>query len=143
MQRFSGSERQGRKLGTRGIFPLTDLHSAYILPPGMAQAVDRYAIVETGGKQYRVQTGTILEVERLAVPVGQRVQLPVLAIHDGESLRVGTPVVEGARVEAEVLAHFRGRKLFAFKKKRRKGYERKVGHRQELSRIRVSSIEAA
>ena len=105
--------------------------------------MDKYAIIQTGGKQYRVQEGTLLDVERLPVEEGSRVQLEVLAVHDGKELKLGTPVVNGIRVEAEVLAHFRGKKLFAFKKKRRKGYRRKVGHRQELSRIRVASIQAA
>ncbi|HIE10261.1 MAG TPA: 50S ribosomal protein L21 [Kiritimatiellae bacterium] len=106
-------------------------------------AVDKYAIIQTGGKQYRVQEGTLLDVERLPVEEGSRVQLEALAVHDGTELKLGTPVMAGVRVEAEVLAHFRGRKLFAFKQKRRKGYRRKIGHRQELSRIRIASIQAA
>ena len=103
--------------------------------------MDAYAVIETGGKQYRVEAGQTLEIERLDDEVGQSVELKtVLAVSDGASLKVGTPFVEGATVVLEVTEHFRGRKVINFKKKRRKGYKRKVGHRQELTRTVVKSI---
>jgi large subunit ribosomal protein L21 len=100
-----------------------------------------YAVVETGGKQYRVAIGHIVDVERLDGEVGKKVKLErVLAYGDGKDLAVGTPVVSGVAVTAEVLEQFRGDKVVAFKKKRRKGYKRKVGHRQELTRLKILEI---
>lgn len=103
--------------------------------------MEAYAVIESGGKQYRVTEGHVLAVELLDAEVGKKVDLEqVLAISDGKTLTLGTPVVSGAKVTAEVVEHLRGPKLVAFKKKRRKGYKRKVGHRQELTRVRVISI---
>lgn len=103
--------------------------------------MEAYAVIESGGKQYRVTEGHVLDVELLDAEVGKKVDLEqVLAISDGKTLTLGTPVVSGAKVTAEVVEHLRGPKLVAFKKKRRKGYKRKVGHRQELTRVRVISI---
>lgn len=103
--------------------------------------MEAYAVVETGGKQYRVQKDDVLDIELLDVEVGQKVELGrVLALHDGVSLKVGTPVVDGAKVVAEVMEEIRGPKVVAFKKKRRKGYHRKVGHRQDLLKVKVESI---
>ena len=100
-----------------------------------------YAIVETGGKQYRVSAGEQLKVERIYSDVGAKVEVgPVLAISDGASLTIGTPEVAGAKVLAEVVKHFRGPKLVAYKKKRRKGYARKIGHRQEMTLLKIDSI---
>lgn len=105
--------------------------------------MDAYAVVETGGKQYRVKAGDVLQVERLEAEVGQDISLErVLAVSDGTSLNVGTPVVDGVTVPATVLEHKRGPKLIAYKKKRRKGYERKVGHRQELTVLKVGALGA-
>jgi len=103
--------------------------------------MDAYAIVETGGKQYRVKAGDTLTVERIDSEAGAVVRLDrVLAWSDGTRLTIGRPCVAGAAVEAEIVGHLRGPKLIAYKKKRRKGYERKVGHRQELTRIRIKAI---
>ncbi|MDI6775538.1 MAG: 50S ribosomal protein L21 [Verrucomicrobiota bacterium] len=103
--------------------------------------MDAYAVVETGGKQYLVRSGVTLEVERLAVPAGDKVELkPVLAKSDGRKLEIGAPTLPSAAVAAIVLRHIRGKKVVSFKKKRRKGYTRKVGHRQELTVLRVESI---
>lgn len=103
--------------------------------------MEAYAVIETGGKQYRVEAGQTIEIERLKDDAGKDVELDtVLALSDGSSLKVGTPYVTGARVVLEVKEHFRGEKIFNFKKKRRKGYHRKVGHRQELTRAVVKSI---
>lgn len=103
--------------------------------------MDAYAVIKTGGKQYRVETGQTLEIERLPDEVGQNVELKtVLAVSDGTSLKVGAPFVENAAVTLEITEHFRGKKVVNFKKKRRKRYKRKVGHRQELTRVVVKAI---
>ena len=100
-----------------------------------------YAVIETGGKQYRVQAGDTIEIERLPEEKGATVEIDkVLAVSDGTSLKVGTPYVEGARVTLEIAEQFRGPKLISFDKKRRKGYSRTVGHRQELTRASVKSL---
>ncbi len=104
--------------------------------------MDAYAVVETGGKQYRVQKEVELRVERLGAEAGSTVELDrVLAVSDGENLQIGTPTVADAKVTATVVDNIRGEKVVNFKKKRRKGYTRKVGHRQELTVIRIDSIQ--
>jgi large subunit ribosomal protein L21 len=101
-----------------------------------------YAVVETGSKQYRVAVGDTLEVERLGVEAGQPVTFDrVLLVNNDGQLRVGTPVVEGASVVADVVKDIRGPKRIAFKMKRRKGYHRKVGHRQELTVVQIKEIK--
>jgi len=101
-----------------------------------------YAVVETGSKQYRVAVGDTLEVERLGVEAGQPVTFDrVLLVNTDGQLRVGTPVVEGASVVADVVKDIRGPKRIAFKMKRRKGYHRKVGHRQELTVVQIKEIK--
>lgn len=101
-----------------------------------------YAVVETGGKQYRVTANDTLRVERLDAEVGATVELrPVLAVSDGENLAVGTPAVEGTKVTSEVIDHIRGHKVVSFKKKRRKGFSKKIGHRQELTVLKVVEIQ--
>lgn len=103
--------------------------------------MEPYAVVETGGKQYRVKAGDTLKVELLDGDKGAAVVLDsVLALSDGAKLTIGTPLVKGAKVNAEIVEQARGPKLVAYKKKRRKGYERKVGHRQHLTVLRVASI---
>lgn len=103
--------------------------------------MEAYAVVETGGKQYRVEAGQTLEVESLGVDAGQDVELStVLAVSDGSALRIGKPYVDGAKVVFTVADNKRGVKVVNYKKRRRKGYERKVGHRQELTVVTVKSI---
>ncbi len=103
--------------------------------------MEAYAVIETGGKQYRVEAGNKIDVERLPGEVGAEVEVKnVLALSDGTALKVGTPFVEGASVVLTVVEHFRADKVVSFKKKRRKGYHRKVGHRQEMTRVEVKSI---
>lgn len=111
-------------------------------PLEMRIQMEAYAVIETGGKQYRVQKGDVVAVELLdGAEAGQSVELGrVLAINDGSGLKIGTPVVAGAKVMAEVVAEFRAPKVVAFKKKRRKGYHRKVGHRQNLLKVKIASI---
>jgi large subunit ribosomal protein L21 len=103
--------------------------------------MEPYAVIETGGKQYRVKPGDSLKVELLEGEPGSTVAIDaVLALSDGKTLTVGTPRVQGAKVSAEIVKHMRADKVVAFKKKRRKGYKRKVGHRQNLTVLRVASI---
>ena len=100
-----------------------------------------YAVLETGSKQYRVTAGDTLEVERLEIEAGQPVTLnQVLMVNNEGTVSVGTPTVAGATVTAEVVANKRGPKLIAWKMRRRKGYHRKVGHRQELTVLRIKEI---
>jgi len=104
--------------------------------------MEAYAVVKTGGKQYRVIAGDSLQVDRLAAEVGAKIELtPVLAVSDGKALRIGAPEVKDAKVTAEVIKHMRGTKVVAFKKKRRKGYSKKIGHRQELTVLKIGSIQ--
>ena len=104
--------------------------------------MEAYAVIETGGKQYKVAKDDEIEIELIeGAEAGKSISFDrVLAVNDGTSLKVGTPVVEGASVTAEVIEQFRGPKVVAFKKKRRKGYHRKVGHRQELLRVKITAI---
>jgi len=100
-----------------------------------------YAVVEVGGKQYRVSEGETIEVERLPLEVGQTLSIDRVLLLGGDGqLRVGTPTVEGARVEARVTEHGRGRKVIVFKFRPRSGYKRKHGHRQEYTRLAIESI---
>ena len=103
-----------------------------------------YAVFKTGGKQYKVAENDVIIVERLGGESGAKINLDkVLMIGDGEDMTVGTPVIEGALVAAEVLEHKRGDKITVFKKKRRKNYRRTMGHRQELTVLRITDILAA
>jgi len=103
--------------------------------------MEAYAVIETGGKQYRVQAGDQLEVEKLDAEVGAEVELDqVLAVSDGKELTIGAPTLSGSKVISTVLDQIRGKKVINFKKKRRKGYKRKVGHRQSLTVLKIESI---
>lgn len=106
-----------------------------------------YAVVKTGGKQYRVQSGDVIKVERLPGDVGGTIDLADVLMLGGDDLsggpRIGTPLVDGAGVRAEVLEHMKGPKVTIFKKKRRKNYRRKRGHRQHLTVLRIQEISAA
>ena len=102
-----------------------------------------YAVIKTGGKQYRVAAGDTLKVESLAVDVGQQVKLPeVLAVVDGGTLKTGTPLILGAAVVATVLAHGRRDKVTIFKMQRRKHFQKHAGHRQNFTELRIDSIAA-
>jgi large subunit ribosomal protein L21 len=105
-----------------------------------------YAVIRTGGKQVRVAEGDVVRVERLTkepLAKGAEVSLTeVLAIGKEDGLHLGKPLVEGATVQAVVVREMRGPKLFAYKKKKRKGYQRLHGHRQNLVEIRIASIKA-
>ncbi|MBQ9336326.1 MAG: 50S ribosomal protein L21 [Lentisphaeria bacterium] len=100
-----------------------------------------YAVFASGGKQFKVQEQDIVTVERLAGEAGAKVTFTeVLAVGEGADLKLGTPFVEGAKVEGEIVEQFRGSKLIAFKMKRRKGYRRRKGHRQELTKVKITAI---
>jgi large subunit ribosomal protein L21 len=102
-----------------------------------------YAVVSTGGKQYRLQEGDVIQVEKLAGQAGDQVVFDqVLMLGGGEEARVGDPLVQGARVVGTILEQTRGEKLIVFKYKKRKMYRRKTGHRQPVTRVKVNSIEA-
>jgi large subunit ribosomal protein L21 len=102
-----------------------------------------YAVVKTGGKQYRVSAGEKLRIEQIAAEVGQEIVLDqVLVVADGESLKMGTPLVAGAKVNAKVLKQGRGDKVHIFKMKRRKHYRKSQGHRQNYTEIEILGIAA-
>ena len=102
-----------------------------------------YAVLETGSKQYRVAKGDTLEIERLEVEAGKPITFDrVLLVNNDGKLTVGSPTVASASVTADVVAHKRGEKKIAFKMKRRKGYHRTVGHRQELTVVKIKEIKA-
>lgn len=100
-----------------------------------------YAIVETGGKQYRVQVGQTIEVSKMPNPVGDKVKLDkVLLVSTDKGLKVGAPSVEGAKVEATVTLQDAYRKVIVFKYRPKNRYRRKTGHRQEFTRLRIDKI---
>lgn len=107
----------------------------------MKVIMNPYAVIQTGGKQYLVHSEDVFQVERLRADAGSEIELkPVFAFSDGTTLTVGKPYVENAVVKAIVLKHIRGPKVIAFKQKRRKGYRRKIGHRQELTILQIKGI---
>jgi len=100
-----------------------------------------YAVVETGGKQFRVGLGETIQVESLSAEVGGTVELErVLLVVDGDEVRIGQPVLDAATVSAKVVEHGRGEKIRVFKMKRRKGYRRTQGHRQNYTALKVTAI---
>jgi large subunit ribosomal protein L21 len=102
-----------------------------------------YAIIRTGGKQYQVEAGDTLRVEKVQGEVGDTVELSdVLLVVDGESVKIGQPVVDGAKVVAKVVEQGRHKKVIVFKKKRRKGYQVKKGHRQMYTALKIETISA-
>ena len=102
-----------------------------------------YAVIKTGGKQYRVSEGSVLRVEKLDGAAGDKIEFDsVLLVGEGEDVKVGTPFVEGSKVEATVQSQGRPRKVDVIKFKRRKNYKRTHGHRQAYTEIRVTGISA-
>ena len=101
-----------------------------------------YAIFESGGKQYRVAAGDTLDIERLDVLVGEKVELTdVLMIVDGDQVQVGAPTIENAAIAGHVVGYVKGEKITMFKSKKRKGYRRKIGHRQKYIRLHIDEIK--
>ena len=102
-----------------------------------------YAVIRTGGKQYKVAAGGKLKVESLPAEVGSEIEInDVLMVADGEDVKVGTPVLAGASVKATVLSHGRGDKVLIYKMRRRKHYRKTQGHRQNYTEIRIDGISS-
>ena len=102
-----------------------------------------YAVIKTGGKQYRVIAGERLKVEKLEVEVGGTVTLDqILMVSDGEKTTIGSPIIKGATVKATVLSHGRGYKVIIFKFRLRKHYRKTQGHRQSFTEIKIETIAA-
>ena len=100
-----------------------------------------YAVIETGGKQYRVNQGDVIKVEKLTVDVGEKVDFDrVLLVGEGSDVKVGSPIVDGASVSGTVVEQDRGKKIIVFKMKRRKGFRRKQGHRQDYTGVLINKI---
>jgi large subunit ribosomal protein L21 len=100
-----------------------------------------YAVVKTGGRQYKVEPGQIVRVNKLEAEVGAAVSLTeVLLVKDGETLKAGAPLVAGASVAATVVEQDRAKKIIVFKKKRRQGYQKKQGHRQDYTALKITAI---
>ena len=103
-----------------------------------------FAVIKTGGKQYKVQKDDKILVEKLEGEEGAKVTLDeVLMVVDGKTSKIGEPLVKGAKVEASIVTQTRGPKITVFKKKRRQNYRRKKGHRQDLTMIQITNIKAA
>ncbi|GAU07737.1 50S ribosomal protein L21 [Desulfoplanes formicivorans] len=102
-----------------------------------------FAIVEAGGKQFRVQEGLTVKVAKMDAEAGSELSLDkVLMAGEGEDLKIGTPYVDGAKVTCQVVEHGRDKKIIVFKKKRRKDYRKKQGHRQDFTTLKVTAIQA-
>jgi len=102
-----------------------------------------YAVIKTGGKQYRVQQGDVIFVEKLNAQADEAVTFDeVLLVGEGDQAKVGTPVVQGAKVEGKVLAQVKGEKITVFKYKSKKDSKRKIGHRQPYTKVEITAINA-
>lgn len=100
-----------------------------------------YAIIRTGGKQYKVQEGDVICIEKLDNEVGSTVAFDVLMLCDGENVKVGTPIVSGAAVNAEILEHGKDKKVIVFKYKPKKNIRKKQGHRQPYTKVKITSVK--
>lgn len=101
-----------------------------------------YAVVKTGGKQYRVQEGDVIRVEKLPGDVGSAIELDEVLMLGGDQVVVGKPTVSGAKVTAEITAQDLAKKVIVFKMRRRKGYRRKRGHRQPYTELKITGVKA-
>ena len=102
-----------------------------------------YAVIKTGGKQYRVQQGDVIFVEKLDAQADEAVTFDeVLFVGDGDQTRIGTPVVEGAKVEGKVVAQVKGRKIVVYKYKAKKNERKKQGHRQPYTKVEITAVNA-
>jgi large subunit ribosomal protein L21 len=109
--------------------------------PAKSITIMAYAVIQTGGKQYRVESGSEIDVEKLDAEVGTDITLSeVLLVSNGSKIQIGTPFVNGAKVGAKVVEQYKDDKVIAFKFRRRKGYHRTVGHRRQLTRLKIESI---
>ena len=101
-----------------------------------------YAVIRTGGKQYKVSEGDLLKVEKLAGEVGESIELAEVLMVGGEEVKIGTPLLPEAKVTAKIVAQDKDKKILVFKSKRRKNYRKKNGHRQPITRLQITAIEA-
>lgn len=102
-----------------------------------------FAVVKSGGKQYRVQPGQIFEVEKIEGAVGDKIMLDnILLLEDEKNLHIGHPLVKDALVETQIIRHLKDKKVIIFKMKKRKGYHKKQGHRQQLTSLKVIDIHS-
>ena len=102
-----------------------------------------YAVIKSGGRQYRVEQGATIRVDKLPGEAGATVEIPdVLLVADGDNVKVGAPTVPGAKVTAEIVAQVLGPKLLVFKFRRRKAYRKKTGHRQPFTALKITGITA-
>ena len=103
-----------------------------------------FAVIETGGKQFKIKSGDIIKVEKLETDIGETVKFDnVLFLSDGKEVLCGTPNLENVNVEAEVLEHGRDKKVLVFKKRRRKDYKKRYGHRQYFTKLRITDIKVS
>ncbi|WP_020677299.1 50S ribosomal protein L21 [Geopsychrobacter electrodiphilus] len=101
-----------------------------------------YAVIKTGGKQYKVSEGDLFKVELIEGAVGETVELDQVLMVGGAEVKIGTPLVPGAKVMAQIVAQEKDKKILVFHSRRRKGYRKKNGHRQPITRLKVAAIEA-
>mgnify|MGYP000683850912 FL=1 len=101
-----------------------------------------YAVMKTGGKQYKVSAGDLLKVEKLDGAVGDTIELNEILMVGGEEVKIGTPLLPNAKVTAQIVEQGKDKKILVFKSKRRKNYRKKYGHRQPLTRLKITNIEA-
>ena len=101
-----------------------------------------YAIIATGGKQYKVSEGDIITIEKLGVEAGEKVTFDQVLVVGGDDLKVGDPTVAGATVEASVVENGKGKKVIVYKYKRKTGYHKKNGHRQQFTKVKIEKINA-
>ena len=101
-----------------------------------------YAVIKTGGKQYKVSEGDLLKVERVEGEVGTTIELDQVLMVGGAEVKLGTPLVPGAKVKAQIVGQEKDKKILVFKSKRRGGNRKKYGHRQPITRLKVAAIEA-
>ncbi|PNU19433.1 50S ribosomal protein L21 [Geothermobacter hydrogeniphilus] len=101
-----------------------------------------YAVIKTGGKQYKVSEGDLLKVEKLVGSVGDSIELDEVLMVGGEEVKVGTPLLPNAKVTARIVEQGKDKKILVFKSKKRKGYRKKNGHRQPITRLKITGIEA-
>jgi large subunit ribosomal protein L21 len=102
-----------------------------------------YAIIETGGKQYRVSEGDVVSIEKVEVEQGETIEFDrVLTVVNGDKVMIGTPLVTGAKVSGQVVEHGRGKKILVFKYKAKSNYRRRQGHRQPFTKVKIETINA-
>ena len=101
-----------------------------------------YAVIATGGKQYKVSEGDVIKVEKLGVEAGETYTFDQVLLVSGDEVKIGAPTVAGATVEADVINNVKGKKVIVYKYKRKTGYHKKNGHRQQLTAVKITKINA-